>query len=233
VTVAFLIAAGMAAIGDWIAVEWQVWRAEYILKPLTLALLIVAACVADLGPVQPWIVAALAFGLIGDIALMRSDEAADRPDTSFLLGLAAFLIGHICYIAAFVRHGVHGLYSLAGALVVIGIAVLTLPPVLYGARRIGGTDLVVTVATYAAVLGGMATLAVGTGAIATAVGGLLFLLSDAVLAWDRFAAPSSLVLEGPYDSRIVTVPHAPLVVIATYHIGQLLILIGLIRTFQG
>jgi uncharacterized membrane protein YhhN len=60
----------------------------------------------------------------------------------------------------------------------------------------------------------MAILGVGTGAVATAIGALLFLASDATLSWDRFVQP---LLRGP------------IIVIVTYHVAQVLIVIGLIR----
>lgn len=41
-----------------------------------------------------WIVAGLALGVVGDIALLG------RSDRAFLVGLGAFLLGHIAYVAA-------------------------------------------------------------------------------------------------------------------------------------
>jgi uncharacterized membrane protein YhhN len=55
-------------------------------------------------------------------------------------------------------------------------------------------------------------LGVGTSAIATAVGGILFLASDSLIAWERF---------------VRRVPQGPLAVIVSYHLAQALILIGL------
>ena len=78
-TVALLVVAGLAALGDWVAVDRRLTHLEYLLKPLVLALLIAAAATADLGVVAPWIVAALAFGLVGDVGLMLSDKHATRP----------------------------------------------------------------------------------------------------------------------------------------------------------
>jgi uncharacterized membrane protein YhhN len=208
----------LVAVGDWGAVSQRLFRVEYILKPLTLVLLIVAAISADLGAGQPWVIAALVFGLLGDVGLMLSSDDAATPDARFLLGLGSFLVGHICYMVGFARHGVHTLNVLAGVLVVGGAAALTLPQVLGGARRLAGQELMVVVAAYAVMLAGMAVLAVGTGSLATAAGGLLFLASDTAIAYERF---------------VKKIPRGPMVVIVTYHLAQLLIVIGLIDHLRG
>jgi uncharacterized membrane protein YhhN len=214
VTLILLVLTGLAALGDWVAVAQRRFRLEYVLKPLTLALLIAAAAVADLGAVKPWVLAALVLGLAGDVALMASRDDAPGPDRAFLLGLGSFLVGHVAYLVAFLRHGVHPLSVAAGVLVVGGAAVLSLPTVLRGARRSGGDILAGAVAAYAATLAVMAVFAVGTASVATALGGLLFLGSDTLLAWDRFAH---------------RLRRGPLLVIVTYHLAQLLIVIGLLR----
>ena len=211
-TLGLLLATGVAALADWFAVAQRRFRLEYVLKPLTLLLLLLAAATADLGRGQTWLVVGLGFGLAGDIALMFSE--ADRTDPPFLLGLVSFALGHVCYLVAFLRSGVHGLFLLAGLLVVGGVAALALPQVLHGARRRGGRTLELAVGGYGALLAAMVVCAVGTGAALTAVGGVLFLGSDTVLGYDRF---------------VVTLLRAPLLVIVSYHLGQLLIVLGRLR----
>lgn len=211
-TVTLLVLAGVVAVGDWLAVWQRLFRVEYLLKPATLALLVAAAVTADLGVAKPWVVAALVLGLLGDVGLMLS--ADDRPDRPFLLGLGAFLLGHLCYIVGFSRVGLRGVDVLAGVLIVAGIAGLALPRVLRGAARTAGRSLAVVVGGYAAVLAAMAVLGIGTGHVATAIGAALFLTSDALIARTRFVG---------------RLPHADLLVIVSYHVGQALILIGLLR----
>jgi len=217
-TVGFLILAGAVAVSDWFAVSRRLYRIEYLAKPLTLVLLIVAACFADLGATKPWVLAALGLGLLGDIALLFSEENQPAgeapPDVPFLIGLGSFLFGHIAYLIAFTRHGLHPIQLLAGGLVVVGAAALALPKTLRGARRQGGRELAVPVGGYAALLSAMTVLGFGTAAVVTAIGALLFLLSDLTLAWGRFVQP---LLRGP------------VIVAVTYHLAQLLIVIGLIR----
>jgi uncharacterized membrane protein YhhN len=213
-TVLLLVIAGVVAVGDWVAVHLRLFRLEFLFKPATLALLVAAAATADLGAAKGWTIAALAFGLLGDIGLMLSREG--RTDPPFLAGLGAFLVGHLAYQVAFVEAGIRGLDVLAGLLVVVGVAGLALPTVLRGATRSAGPSLAAAVASYAVMLSLMTILGVGTGIIATAIGAALFLLSDTLIARERFVA---------------RMRHGSLIVIVTYHAAQFLILIGLIRSF--
>lgn len=199
----------MAAVIDWLAVARGYFRLRYLAKPLTLVLLTAAAASADLGDAKPWIVAGLVLGLIGDIALLAEGSAA------FTAGLAAFLLGHLAYVVGLLAQGVDGIHLLAGLLVVVGVAGVALPPVLRGAARAEGRPFAAVVGLYAAVLGVMAICAVGTGLVLTAIGGVLFLVSDTALARERFV--------GPF-------PRGPLVVIVTYHLAQALIVLGLLAS---
>ncbi|HKC29285.1 MAG TPA: hypothetical protein VKB75_14825, partial [Jatrophihabitans sp.] len=65
--VTLLVIAALTAAGDWAAVQQRLFRVEHLLKPATMALLLAAAATADLGDLKPWVLGALAFGLIGDI----------------------------------------------------------------------------------------------------------------------------------------------------------------------
>ena len=215
-TVVLLALTAVIAAGDWFAVERRLFRLEYLLKPLTIIVLIAAAASADLPVVKVWVLAALVFGLLGDVGLMLSDKDAEKPDLPFMLGLGSFLVGHVCYLAAFARYGIHSTTALAGALIVLGAALLTLPKVLAGAWESGGRELVAVVTLYALMLSAMTVLAVGTSAVATAIGGVLFLASDMLIAIERF---------------VTKLKRGALLVIVTYHAAQVLIVVGLIRSF--
>ncbi|MFN2518347.1 MAG: lysoplasmalogenase family protein [Jatrophihabitantaceae bacterium] len=217
-TLAFLVVAGVAGVTDWFAVGRGLRGLEYAAKPLTLALLIAAACFADLGVTKTWVLAALVLGLLGDIALLVGDRNPStdqgRAQAFFLIGLGSFLLGHIAYVVAFARHGLHPVQLLAGGLVVVGAAGLALPRVLRGARQQGGRLLAALVGGYSALLGAMTVLGFGTSAVLTAIGTLLFLASDLTLAWGRYVQATR---------------HGPVIVAVTYHAAQALIVIGLIR----
>src|SRR3989442_5782907 len=86
-----LVAFGVFAVLDWLAVSRSVRSLEYVAKPATLlALLAYAVC----GHPSPWLLAALAFSLAGDVFLML-------PADLVLAGPAAVPVAHLAYITAF------------------------------------------------------------------------------------------------------------------------------------
>ena len=178
---AAVVAAALAIRAHYLE-ERQRWQV-YAFKPL--ATLLVLALALSLSPARPeyqWAVAAgLLFSLAGDVFLML-------PRDRFVAGLASFLIAHLCYVWAFgigVPFGAAPLLWLpffaAG-----GVVLVLVWPGLKPALR-------APVAVYVVVIAAMAGQATGrwhmTGsavALAAAVGAGLFVVSDAVLAIDRF-----------------------------------------------
>ncbi len=78
-----------------------------------------------------WFVAALAFSLVGDVLLML-------PQDLFVPGLAAFLVGHCCYVVGFATHGPHA-WALVIAIAVVVAAVIPLGRRILGAlAALGG-----------------------------------------------------------------------------------------------
>lgn len=171
-------------------------------KPLTTVLLIVHAARrgADEPVARRWILAGLALSLVGDIALLW-------PKQGFLPGLIAFLLAHLAYIAAFhrrARFGARWQPFAVYALVAVAVLIVLWPGI--------PAALVVPVLLYVACLGSMAAqsavvwrVARGTAGEALArsgaIGGALFMLSDALLAFNKFAAPlpmASLLVLGSY-----------------------------------
>jgi alkenylglycerophosphocholine/alkenylglycerophosphoethanolamine hydrolase len=187
---ASLIAFVAFAALDWFAVGRSNRRIEYVAKPATLAALIVYA--ASGVSCSPLLIAALCFGLLGDVYLML-------PVDLFVAGLAAFLIGHLAYIAVF--EAPLGWRLLWFAVVVAG----TFPV----ARRIisamKDAKLRFAVVAYLAVISFMAASAIASGLPVAAFGAVLFVVSDALIAWNRFVAPLSW-------GRVA--------IIVTYHLGQ-------------
>lgn len=174
----------------------QPWLA-FVFKPLTTILIVVHAALR--GPGEPemrrWVLAGLVFSLVGDIALLW-------PHRGFLPGLVAFLLAHLCYLRAFTRR--HRLarpvepavfYCLVGALI-LGLMWTELP-----------LPLRWPVLAYVVCLIGMAAQTATLwrsgqprGAI-LALGGALFVVSDTLLALNRFVTPvplSSLAILGTY-----------------------------------
>jgi uncharacterized membrane protein YhhN len=214
--VPILLAATAAIVGASLDGDgrWLHW----IAKPLTT--LLIAAMVlrnAGLWPATDTpsahrtyaraILLGMAFSCIGDIALML-------PFDAFVPGLIAFLLAHVCYIVAF-RAGFR-----AGRWLVLAAALLAL----FAGINLAGlwpllpNDLRIPVVVYVVVLALMATLALArawtksaatpsapTSARWAAIGAVLFVISDSVLAWDRFGGG---------------LPAATLCVLSTYYAAQ-------------
>lgn len=155
----------------------------YVLKSLaTFCILLIAALAPTPvpGAYQAAIVIGLLLSLAGDVFLML-------PGDHFLAGLASFLVAHVCYIAAFVSSsGVPNSVTLFLFLVAYGFVLLRrLWPRLASYRM--------PVAIYAVVLLGMVASAHGQlaryddpRAWLAFIGAVLFMISDSVLALDRF-----------------------------------------------
>lgn len=205
---ALLLALALAvAVGDWIAVHRGNRPGEYVAKPLTMVLLIAAALALD--PVDPAVRLALVIGLscslIGDVCLML-------PRNLFVAGLASFLVGHLAYIVGFQLRGQTGLWFVLGLAVVLA-AVVVVGTRIVRAVRAGDEALAVPVTAYLAVISVMVASAFGTTNGFAIVGALLFYVSDALIAWNRFVQPY---------------PWGRLAIMTTYHLGQLGLVLSLI-----
>lgn len=204
------LVAGLAVL-DWYAVWRGARRIEWVAKPLTMVAL--AAAAWSMGAPETasgrWLLAALLLGLIGDVALLSDSEPR------FMAGLAAFLFGHLAYVAAFLPIGPQSLAAaLPGAALVLLLVAVVGHRVLAASRREGGVGLAAAVTAYILVIGAMVVVAWGTARPLIAAGATVFMVSDAVLAHTRFVRPWGT---------------ARIVVITTYHLGQVLIVLGVLR----
>ncbi len=190
--------AGLAAMVDWWSVAKDRLGVEFIAKPMVMIALIGAALEIETGDnvTRGIFIAALGASLVGDVVLMT-------PDARFEAGLLAFLVAHCLYIVALAPFASVG-PAVAGAILVVAIGLGAVPELLTAVRKHGRLTTV-AVSVYIAVLSAMTVLAAGTGVIVAAVGGSLFLASDALLGWNRFVAPA---------------PGGRVLVHVTYHFGQ-------------
>ncbi|MCY1166143.1 MAG: lysoplasmalogenase family protein [Pseudomonadota bacterium] len=178
-----------------------------VMKPLTLLIAIVLVASrtrppAAKGRFDAFLLAALAASLAGDVLLMFP--------AYFIPGLLAFLVAHLFFIALF-RLGVAWFPSrrILGLTLATGLAMYAflwphLDPVLKGAVA----AYVLVIALMAAQAMGRALVLRDKSAIAVAVGAGFFMLSDALLAINRFVQP---------------LPLAQLWVLGTYYVAQILI----------
>ncbi len=209
--VACLAVAGALALADWIAVSPGVAskRAEYVLKPATMIPLIAAALLLDpeRDAQRVWFVIALVFSLAGDVFLML-------PRDAFVAGLGSFLLGHLAYIAGFLYEP-RTLRASLIAVIAVAVAAATIGRRIIAAARASDAPAVAgPVALYMTAISTMVVLAAGTGDAAAIAGAGVFFCSDALIAWDRFVMPFRWA--------------RPLIM-ATYHVGQALLVVSLTR----
>lgn len=210
---AAIIAAGFVAAADWIAVAREDRLFEGIAKPGVIFCLFVAVLLAGPGvsPVRWLLIVALAASLAGDWLLL--------PPGQFVAGLVAFLVAHLAYLALFLLGNLQagpaaiGVAGAAALLVVVG------RPILGGARRagLGGPVL----AYFGAILA-MAIAATASGSPLAAAGAWLFVASDTLLGWDRFAAPPAVSPEAAARRRIG--------IIVPYHLAQVLLTVAVVAS---
>lgn len=189
-----------------------------VLKPIPLILMLVCVWrIADRRRHTPasWLMlVGLGLSLQGDVWLLL--------DSGFIAGLSSFWLAHACYILLFRRDQPWRRYTwrvaavitgCAGAFLVIGLWHNGLPhsmrmPVL------AYTAVIVCMASHA--LARAATLRTHA-AYCVAAGAVIFMLSDAILAVNKFTQP---------------VPAAQLWILGTYYLAQWLIVYGMLPTLQ-
>jgi uncharacterized membrane protein YhhN len=200
-------AAVVFAVLDWVAVARNDKPLEYFAKPATMVALIVVALALD--PTSSgrrgWFVAALLFSLAGDVFLML-------PRDLFVAGLAAFLVGHICYVVGFWLDP-PGALALVVSLVVVAVLVAPVATRIMGAVRRGEPELFGPVAAYIGVISVMLVSAIASGNATAAVGAALFTASDSMIAWNRF---------------VQSFRAAPVGIMVTYHAAQALLVLSLL-----
>jgi alkylglycerol monooxygenase len=195
-------AAGATATSALGLAEWH-----HLFKPLAL-LLTLAWVVGRLRQAEKMsmagaaLLAGLACSLAGDVLLMLPGL--------FIPGLVAFLAAHLCYIALF-KQGLPWFPSRRALLATLAVGAAMyaflfahLAPVL----KIAVGAYVVVIALMAAQAIGRATVLRDRAAVAVAIGAGCFMLSDSLLAANKFAYP---------------LPMAQLWVLASYYVAQILI----------
>jgi uncharacterized membrane protein YhhN len=211
VTDSALLALGAAAsfaVLNWLAVAKANKPLEYAAKPATmLALIVVAATIDPTSEVQRFtFVAALAFSLVGDIFLML-------PGDRFIGGVAGFLVAHLAYIVGFRVVEASPIGLAIGAVVVV-VFVATIGIRILNAVKEADEKLVTPVSAYVAVISVMVASAVSTRNLLAIFGAMTFMASDTLIAWNRF---------------VQKLPWAPVTIMVTYHAGQAMLVLSLLR----
>jgi uncharacterized membrane protein YhhN len=165
---------------------------------------------------------ALLLSLLGDIFLML-------PNDRFVPGLISFFLAHIAYSIAFLS----GVDSIAPDIswslpIIFGVGLLI---IVWSQLQ----DLKYPVVCYAIVIMGMLLSTIeryqtmpSQGSLLLLVGAAIFVLSDSLIALERFKGP----LFNRYTALKRILPQAHTLIILTYYAAQFLLVSGIIRTLR-
>jgi uncharacterized membrane protein YhhN len=211
----FIIVSLCELISKFTAVEWL----HTVCKPLIMVLLgLYYFLSTDREDRSPVVLAAIIFSMTGDVLLMLPDK--------FVPGLIAFLLSHIFYILAYRQHRDEETENALSNILRIRLA---FPIILAGSGLVvilypSLGELKIPVIIYAAVLSMMVLQALFRfGRTNTAsfwmifTGAVFFMISDSVLAIDKFLKPIS---------------NADFLIMLTYITAQYLIVRGLVKHYQ-
>ncbi len=168
---------------------------------------------------RKWVLTALLFATLGDVLLMLV-EGSNMEFTLFLSGLSAFLVTQLCYNLGFVRFPNYSKGKLVKSpwlgvpffALWLGMLIY-LWPELDGLMRIAITLYSVIIITMAANAFNLLGRTDQKMALIIGVGALLFVLSDSLIAINKFKAN-------------VELPSPRLFIMSTYILGQFLIVWG-------
>lgn len=218
----YLIVALIFAALESLAVAKRWRKLEFVAKPAVMAVLFLyLRSSVGLQGAPLWFGLGIVFSLIGDVLLLWLDRM-------FLYGLAAFLLAQITYVIGFnlPPSPVSGTGLLLAFIIGLGGA-RVIRRILSGLAEKGQTHKRIPVAVYGTVISLMLLSAMlklsdpawdAGASLLVALGAFLFYLSDIILAWNQFVSPIK-------NGRILN--------IATYHLGQILLIAGVVTQFTG
>lgn len=188
---------------------------HYISKPLIVVSLLIFFFSQSQGfhkKLRTLMILALVFSLIGDIALLFDDGNSNY----FIIGLVSFLLAHVMYIAVFLRER-DSRKSPVGFVVSLFIYAA----LLFYMLKDGLGDLLLPVIIYMIVILSMSTSAFMRNKYTDItnynwvfIGAMLFMISDSILALDKFYQTFKL---------------SSISIMLTYALAQYCIVIGILK----
>lgn len=189
------------------------WFTKIFIVPLLIGYLISSLAFIR-SRVHKWVMAALVFSWGGDVLLMLEP----KNNIFFIWGLVLFLIAHVCYIYFFLAVKRRETVK-TDWLLILPVIIYYLVLIIFLFPHLG--DLKLPVIIYGAVISTMLALALhmqpakyGNAGIYMMVGAVLFIISDSVLAVNKF-----------YKSF----EWGGIITMMTYAFAQLLIVVGVIK----
>ncbi|MBP2257727.1 lysoplasmalogenase [Virgibacillus alimentarius] len=106
----------------------------------------------------------------------------------FIVGLSAFLIGHLCYIGAFWKQFQFSWQRATSLIPLLIFSAMIGSQFVDGLKQSGNQELIIPVIFYILAIMMMCWLAMMTRNIWAMIGSILFVISDSILAWNKFVA---------------------------------------------
>jgi len=194
---------------------------EYLAKPAVMVVLFLWLWNSTgLSGAPLWFGLGILLSLTGDILLMVS------LDRLFMAGLVAFLLAHLAYLIGFntpipqisawgfflaIMVGLGGMRTIRriiAALVANGQARMRTPIIIYGT--------VISLMLLSAMMKLTDLTWNANAGVLVSVGAFLFYVSDIILAWHKFVAP---------------IQHGRIYNIGAYHLGQIILIAGVVAQF--
>lgn len=204
----FVVAAVVVSGFDWIAVARRLKLAEFVCKPLAAGLFL--ATVLTLDPsdsrARVWLALALASCIVGDVFLMLERDA-------FVPGLASFAVAQVLFTVSFAVRDVSTSRLVLGLVVVIVITSGLSRRFIRALRRAGHSSLIAPIVVYMTVISTMVVSAITAGTVIAIVGAVLFMISDSLIAEERFVRARSW---------------QPLTIIVSYHAALAGLVLGVV-----
>jgi uncharacterized membrane protein YhhN len=188
----FLLLFFIALAADCLAMLISVPGLQYAAKPLLIATLLtyfILSTASSVNPSRKWLIAALLFSWLGDILLLFEQQ----DSRFFLFGLSAFLLAHLFYILFF--NAIRNQESIGPNLwLLLPVVIYYLVLITLLSPYLGEMKLPVRV--YGIVISFMLMLALHLLSIRNSLAGkwiaggaVLFILSDTLLAINKFYSP--------------------------------------------
>lgn len=126
----------------------------------------------------------------------------------FLIGLSAFLIGHIFYIIGFFKEWRFSLIRVLSIIPISFYAIFIGRILAESLSEKGHNTLIIPVILYTMIISAMAWAAIMTSNKWAIAGSILFVISDSILAWNRFVSD---------------IPYSSVLIMTTYYTAQFFI----------
>ena len=133
----------------------------------------------------------------------------------FIVGLSFFLIGHIIYIAGFLKKWNFSKIRLLSIIPLLAFDLIIGNKLINALQEAENDGLIIPVVIYIGAISFMAWAAFMTGNMYAIIGSLLFVISDTILSWNMF---------------ISDVPYSHFLIMSTYYAAQYTIASSISKT---